>query len=240
MSDRRGQIAAAVTTFQQRLAEVCAETGRNPDDITVVAVTKTFPASDVELLAELGITDVGENRDAEARTKVAEVAARWPALRWHFVGQVQRNKAASIATYADVVQSVDRVPLVTALDNGATAAGRQLDVLIQVNLDSDADPGRGGIAPDNVLGLAQTIGESQSLRLRGVMAVAPLAAPAEEAFTTLAEVSAGVVAVHSGATWISAGMSGDWEKAVAAGATHLRIGAGLLGKRTLPGVLLAR
>jgi uncharacterized pyridoxal phosphate-containing UPF0001 family protein len=223
--------------------------------VSLVAVTKTFPAFDVVLLAELGVTDVAENKDQEASAKAAEVAAvlGTRAPRWHFVGQLQRNKARSVVRYADVVESVDRPELVDALAKAA-AAHRDvpLDVLVQVDLrqfsaatvsggfgaeaaSGGVAGGRGGIAPAEVPRLADAIAGRPELRLAGVMAVAPLEAEAATAFAGLLSVAERLRQDHPGASVISAGMSGDLEAAVASGATHVRVGTALLGGRRPPG-----
>jgi PLP dependent protein len=180
------------------------------------------------------VRDVGENRDQEAAPKAAEVADLRDQLTWHFVGQLQTNKAASVARYADVIHSVDRLRLVTALGAAARKAGRQLRCLVQVSLDDE--PGRGGAAAGQVLAIADAVASLAGLRLDGVMAVAPLAAEAVPggplaAFQRLAEIAALVRAQHPGAVMISAGMSADLEDAIAAGATHVRVGTALLGGR---------
>lgn len=227
MTDRRAELAAALERVRARVAAAVAASGRT-DDPVLVAVTKYFPASDVDLLAELGVGDVGENRDQEAAAKCAELAHR-DRLRVHFIGQLQSNKAGSVARYADVVQSVDRVKVVRALDRGAAQAGRRLDVLLQVGLDRSG--GRGGAAPEDLPALAEAVAAAEHLELRGLMAVAPLAEPARPAFARLGELARALRADHPGATWVSAGMSGDLEDAVAEGATHLRVGSAILGSR---------
>jgi pyridoxal phosphate enzyme (YggS family) len=229
---RRTELRANLATVRHRIEVACAAAGRDPHDVSLVAVTKTWPASDVRLLAELGVTDVGENRDQEARPK--HVACADLGLRWHFVGRLQRNKSGSVATYADVVHSVDRQPLVTALDRAAGDAGRVVTALIQVSLDATAGPARGGARPDLVDDLAAQVAAAGSLRLGGVMAVAPLDADPDTAFARLAEVAARLRDSHPEAVAISAGMSGDLEPAVRHGATHLRIGTALLGHRESP------
>jgi len=223
---RRDELAANLAAVRARMAAAARAAGRSPDELTLVAITKTFPAEDVALLADLGVADVGENRAQEAAAKHAAVPAP---LRWHFVGTLQRNKAALVASFADVVHSVDRSELVTALDRAATA---RLDVLVQVSLDDS--PGRGGAAVADVPALAARVTASEHLVLRGLMAVAPLGADPGPAFERLAAAAARLRADHPEATWISAGMSGDLEAAVAAGATHVRIGTALLGRRPPP------
>lgn len=233
---RRAELAAALDAVNARVAAACASAGRSPQDVTLVAVTKAFPASDVVHLAALGVTDVAENRDQEASAKVAEVVRLGGCgidqLRWHFVGQLQRNKATAVARYADVVHSIDRPRLVTALDHAAQRAGRRLDVLLQVDLDPvRADTARGGAAPGDVPGLADAVVAAAALRLRGVMAVAPRDDDPRAAFERLAALAAQLRADHAQARWVSAGMSGDLEAAVACGATHLRVGSAVLGSR---------
>jgi PLP dependent protein len=228
---RAAEIEAGLSAVRDRVARAAVATGREPALVTVVVVTKTFPASDVRVLHGLGVRDVGENRDQEAAAKAAE-CADLADLRWHFVGQLQTNKAASVASYASVVHSVDRLRLVTALDAAAHRAGRELDVLVQVDLDREPAPaGRGGAAPGDLLPLADAVAGSEALRLRGLMAVAPLGEDPRPAFARLAALTAELRAAHPAATWVSAGMSEDLEAAVAAGATHVRVGSAILGRR---------
>ncbi|MGZ4592218.1 MAG: YggS family pyridoxal phosphate-dependent enzyme, partial [Actinomycetes bacterium] len=206
------------------------------DEITVIAVTKTFPVSDVHHLAALGLTDLGENRDQDAAAKAADAAAQGlTGLRWHFVGQLQTNKAGSVARYADVVHSVDRHRLVDALARGAQRHGRTLTCLVQVDLDERAEHrGRGGAPPADVAMIAEAVEEAPGLVLGGVMAVAPRHEDTREtaaAFGRLAELAGELRTSYPHARMVSAGMSGDLEAAICHGATHLRVGAALLGSR---------
>jgi pyridoxal phosphate enzyme (YggS family) len=226
---RRAELAANIADVRARIAAACAAAGRDPAELTVIAVTKTFPAADVRLLAGLGMTEVAENRDQEAAPKAAQTADL--PLTWHFVGQLQTNKAKSVASYADVVQSVDRLRLVRALSNAAVRAGRTLRCLIQVSLDDPVDPGRGGAAPADAVPLAGAVAAADGLTLGGVMAVAPLGEDPRPAFERLAGIAADLRKAHPEARVVSAGMSGDLEAAIACGATHLRIGTALLGGR---------
>ncbi|MEV4628376.1 YggS family pyridoxal phosphate-dependent enzyme [Micromonospora sp. NPDC049523] len=235
--DRRAQLAASLARTRTRIADAAEAAGRTRDAVTMIAVTKTYPASDVLLLAGLGVREMGENRDQEAAPKAAEVAAVGVDVRWHFVGQLQRNKARSVVTYADLVHSVDSVRLAGAL---AAAADRHRDTplgaLVQVSLDGDAD--RGGALPDSadvdrgLAPVAAEIARQDGLRLAGLMAVAPLGWEPERAFARLAEVAAGFRVDHPTAGLLSAGMSGDLEAAIAYGATHVRVGSALLGMRS--------
>ena len=227
--ERREELAANLAAVRARIAAACAAAGRDPGEITLVAVTKTFPASDVRLLAGLGLTDVAENRDQEAAPKAAATADL--PLTWHFVGQLQTNKARSVASYADVVHSVDRVRLVRALSAAAVRRERTLRCLVQVSLDEPVRADRGGAAPEAVPDLADAVAEAEGLELGGVMAVAPLGADPRPAFERLAAIAADLRTSHPGARAISAGMSGDLEAAIGCGATHLRIGTALLGGR---------
>jgi pyridoxal phosphate enzyme (YggS family) len=230
---RREELSASLQHVHERIRSACRAAGRAPGDVALIVVTKFFPASDIEALCRLGVTDIGENRDQEASAKIAalpsEVRQR---LHVHFIGQLQSNKATSLASYVDAVHSVDRAKLVLALDRAATAAGRDIGALVQVSLSGDSPGrGRGGIPLDGVAELADSVGAAQHLTLRGVMAVAPLGVDPAEAFAELATVAEGVRAAHPEATWISAGMSADLEAAVANGATHLRVGSAILGSR---------
>ncbi|GGS53919.1 YggS family pyridoxal phosphate enzyme [Planobispora rosea] len=224
---RRDEIADGLAGVEARIAEACRAAGRAREELTLIAVSKTYPASDVRLLAELGVRDVGENRDQEAAAKARECADL--GLTWHFIGQLQTNKVRSVVGYADVVHSVDRPRLVAALSGEATRAGREVTCLVQVALDDD--PGRGGARPPDVAALADAVAAAPGLRLGGVMAVAPLEEEPGKAFARLRELAQAVRDTHPGADIISAGMSGDLAEAVANGATHLRVGTALLGRR---------
>jgi hypothetical protein len=226
-SSRREELAARLADVRGRIAKACEVAGRDVGDITLIAVTKTRPASDVRLLSGLGLRDVGENRDAEAAPKAAQCSDL--NLTWHFIGQLQTNKCASVVRYASVVHSVDRARLVHALGRAARRAERVIDCLIEVSL--DGDPARGGTPAGEVPALAEALEAESGLMLRGVMAIAPLGMAPAAAFARLLDSASAVRAVQPSATMISAGMSGDLEAAVEAGATHLRIGTALLGDR---------
>ena len=229
MSARRDEVEAALVRVRERIDAACSSAGRDPAEVTLVVVTKFFPASDVRLLADLGVRHVGENRHQEAAGKASECADL--GLDWHFIGTLQSNKAVAVAGYSSVVQSVDRAKLVTALARGAREAGKVVDCLVQVSLDPPGASGRSGAASSQVHELAERILESEHLRLRGVMGVAPLGGDPRDAFVRLGEVASDVRRLAPAATWISAGMSGDLEQAIAEGATHLRIGSAVLGQR---------
>ncbi|MGB6456958.1 MAG: alanine racemase [Streptosporangiaceae bacterium] len=256
MTDRLAELGANLAAVRSQIAAACAAAGRNPAEISLIAVTKTFPVSDIMLLSQLGVTDIGENRDAEAAPKAAACAAAGIMLRWHFVGQLQVNKAARVASYADMVHSVDRIRLAEALGRRSGAAGRVISCLVQVSLD---DPGRvdgpagtgpdgtgeggtgqggpgradgrGGADPGEVSAVAAVIAAQPSLRLAGVMGVAPLGQPAGPAYARLRELAEAVRTAYPDARVMSAGMSADMGEAIQQGATHVRIGTALLGGR---------
>jgi pyridoxal phosphate enzyme (YggS family) len=229
---RQAELAANLAAVRQRIAAAAAAAGRDPDDVHLVVITKTWPAADVMRLSALGVADVGENRDQEAAPKAAEVAGILGTgrPRWHFVGQLQRNKCRSVVRYADLVHSVDSIRLVEALDEAARQnRERPVDVLVQVSMDGDTS--RGGVpreALDHVLEAAQA---APSLRLRGLMAVAPVNVDPAPVFADLALLVDRVRARYPEATVLSAGMSSDFEAAIRHGATHVRLGSAVLGNR---------
>jgi pyridoxal phosphate enzyme (YggS family) len=235
MTDRKSELAENLARVEERISAACAAAGRKRSDVTLIVVTKTYPASDVRLLHELGVRDVAENRDQDAAPKAAACADL--DLRWHFVGQLQTNKVRSVTSYADVVQSVDRLKLVTALSAAVEKAGRELGCLVQVALDAESGERgeRGGVSPDGIEELAAAVDAAPGLRLDGLMTVAPLAGPyagrQRAAFDRLMDLSTALRANRPAANMVSAGMSADLEEAVAAGATHVRIGTAVLGVR---------
>jgi PLP dependent protein len=230
---RSVELSTSLAQVQDRIEAACRAAGRPREDVQLIVVTKFFPGADIQLLCQCGVTDIGESRDQEASAKIAalpqEVRQR---LQVHFIGQLQSNKAGSVAAYADTVHSIDRDKVVLALDRAATAADRDVGALVQVRLDGDSPGrGRGGIPLGGVAELADRVAVARHLRLRGLMAVAPIGVDPVTAFAQLATVARDLRADHPGATWISAGMSADLEAAVANGATHLRVGSAILGSR---------
>jgi len=219
-------LAARLSAIDARIADAARAAGRDAAEITRIVVTKFHPASLVQELHALGVRDVGENRQQELTAKTDEL--RLDGLRWHFIGQAQTKKAGAIRRGADAVHSVDRDRLADALHRVA-GDDDALDVLVQVNLTDD--PGRGGVVPADAERLAEHIMTLPSLRLRGVMGVAPLGEEPAAAFARLRGLADGIRTVSSEATWISAGMTGDFVEAIDAGATHLRIGSAITGPR---------
>lgn len=250
---RRQQIETNLQAVRARIEAACIAADRDPGEVTLIVVTKFHPAADISHLVDLGVTDIGENRDQEAGAKIAELDPTVrAALTVHFIGQLQTNKAKNVVAYADCIQSVDRLKLVGALDRamadramadrqnphqkaGGTSETRtKIGVLLQVDLGEGEDAGRGGILPDQLPDLADAVGEREHLTLHGVMAVAPFGldeAGTAAAFGRLAVLADAVRERHPKATIRSAGMSGDLELAISSGATHLRVGTAILGSR---------
>ncbi|WP_456553499.1 YggS family pyridoxal phosphate-dependent enzyme [Blastococcus sp. SYSU D01042] len=226
-------LAGNLRAVRARIDAAARAAGRDPSAVALLAVSKTWPAADVRALAALGQSDFGENRAQELVGKAAELADL--DVRWHFIGQLQRNKAAAVARLGAVVHSVDRAALAEALSRAGESAGAPVEVLLQVDLGGpEGELGaRGGADPAEVPALADVVAQLPGARLRGLMAVAPRGADPGPAFQRLARLAARVRADHPGAAELSAGMSGDLEQAVAAGATIVRVGTALFGSRPL-------
>jgi len=222
MTIRSQELSANLDSIRARIGAAVLGSGRSPDEVTLIVVTKTFPASDVQILYDLGVRDFGENRDQEASVKSLELPDD---CRWHFQGQIQSNKLKSIAEWADVLHSIDDISHARKL-NSLVA---EKDVFVQVSLDNL--PNRGGVLPNLLPDFLEEISALANLNLRGLMAVAPLGEEPARAFSRLKELSDQVVRVHPKAHEISAGMSNDFEAAIAQGATHIRIGSQILGVR---------
>ncbi|THG33457.1 YggS family pyridoxal phosphate-dependent enzyme [Naasia lichenicola] len=234
-------LAERLAEVQERIAQSAVRSGRSADELTLIVITKFHPVELVRDLIDLGVRDFGENRHQEARQKAAELAADPTTpddLRWHFVGQLQTKKARQVREYASVIHSVDRPELADALgrrtsDRGSVEDDTRTDVFLQIDLDerSSADPSRGGVAPADLAALTERIVASESLRLLGPMAVAPLGMEPIRAFMRLRELAEQIRAVSPSSRFISAGMSGDFETAIEVGATHLRVGTAITGSR---------
>jgi len=219
------------------VADAAREAGREAAELTTIVVTKFHPASLVRELYDLGVRHVGENRQQEASEKAVQLSDL--DLDWHFIGQLQSKKARSVLGFAGTIHSLDRISLVaaiaTVLENGAPASASMpaVDAFIQLNLTDDAR--RGGVQPDQLLGLAEAVAASPSIRLRGLMAVAPVGEDPRRAFARVREAGQRLLTVAPRATDLSMGMSGDFREAVLEGATHLRIGTAITGNRPTPG-----
>jgi pyridoxal phosphate enzyme (YggS family) len=222
MSSRAAEISANLQAITARIVSAAESAGRDPEEITLIAVTKTFPVSDVKILYELGIRDFGENRDQEGSVKFSELPGD---SNWHFQGQIQSNKLKSIAAWADVIHSIDDISHARKLSSLVGAK----DIFVQVSL--DGLPGRGGVNPEQLLEFLAEVTALANLKVRGLMAVAPLDEPPLEAFKRLKALSETVIKTHPNTWEISAGMSNDFEAAISQGATHIRIGSQILGVR---------
>jgi len=219
-------LAARLARVDGEIVDAARAAGRDPAGLTRIVITKFHPAELVRQLADLGVRDIGENRHQEAAVKAAELSDL--DLNWHFVGQLQSNKAKAVRRYASSVHSLDRASLADAL-----AGDTALDVFLELNL--TGDPARGGVDPGMLPALAERVLSTSGLVLRGVMAVAPLGEEPRAAFARVRAASEQLRRLDPGATAISAGMSGDFREAIAEGATHLRIGTAITGKRPVPG-----
>ena len=222
MTARRIEIAENLAKVKERITKAADASKRDIGEITLIAVTKTFPVSDIEILYELGIRNFGENRDQEGSVKAPELPDD---AIWHFQGQIQSNKLKSIVNWADVVHSIDQFSHAQKLDS----FGRKKDIFIQVALDQSEN--RGGIQPSELLNFVESLTALSNLRILGLMAVAPLGEEPDSAFNRLSEISKNLLAIHPGMRAISAGMSNDFEAAISNGATHIRIGSQILGVR---------
>jgi len=242
MSERESELATALAALRDRLAAAAQTAGRDVADVELLPITKFFPASDVAILWRLGCRSFGESREQEASAKIAEFQALTGAtdVRWHMVGQIQRNKAKHIAAWADTVHSLSAPKVAAALDRGALQAiddGLRIDpvnVFVQISLDGDTE--RGGVDvgdPTAVDAICAQVAQADGLRLVGLMAIPPLGVDPDEAFAALAAEHRRVRTVHPGATQLSAGMSGDLEAAVRHGSTCVRVGTALMGSRPL-------
>jgi len=226
VDDRRAEISQNLHEVRDRIDSTTIAAGRQPREVSLIVVTKNFPASDVAHLASLGVQDVGENRHQEGSVKSGEVDAE---LTWHFIGQLQRNKVAAVLGWADVIQSVDRLELAQEIVKRAPLRDRPIRVLIQISLDGSA--GRAGAAPQDLSAIAAVLAGAPQVDLSGVMAVAPLDEDPRAAFERLSGIREGFLRDHPTATWCSAGMSNDYVEAIERGATHVRIGSSILGSR---------
>jgi PLP dependent protein len=223
--DRKEELSRSLSDVQARIHDATARVSRKTEEVTLVAVTKTYPVSDVEILRQLGVTNFGENRSAEGLEKSALVSAHW-----HFQGQIQSNKIAAISSWAQTVHSLDDLSHVAKFDRAVgEIPEKRLNIFIQISLDGDAS--RAGVAGDDLLALGQAISSAQNLDLVGLMVVPPVQADPEKAFSVVADLAQRFRNEFPMAQSLSAGMSGDYEIAIAHGATHIRVGSQILGPR---------
>ncbi len=233
---RSNEIALGLANAKERITSAAISVKRDPSEIALIVVTKTFPKSDVEILYELGIRDFGENRDQEGSLKADEFHLD---AKWHFQGQIQSNKIKSILSWADVIHSLADLDHAKRINNRVFLAAdksnvSKIPILIQVSLDSDLvrSEGRNGIDPKEIEKFAESIMQLEGLELKGLMAVAPISEIPESAFARLAGIFSDFQGIYPDAKWLSAGMSGDFESAIHHGATHVRLGSSILGNRS--------
>ena len=221
MSTRKDEIAQNLQEVKERIIGAAKSVNRDPNEIELIVVTKTFPISDIEILRELGETNFGENRDQEAGPKAEIISATW-----HFQGQIQSNKIKSICQWADVIHSISSEKEILKF----AQSERKHQLFLQVSL--DGQEGRGGASPAELAQLADLVNESNNLELLGLMAVAPLGVEPDKAFADLAQINQGFASQFLNSKFLSAGMSGDFEAAIKYGATHIRVGSSILGSRS--------
>ena len=223
--DRKAELSRSLKDVRNRVSAAASKASRKPEDVTLVVVTKTYPVSDVEILHELGVTDFGENRSTEGLEKSSLIAAHW-----HFQGQIQSNKIAAISSWAQTVHSLDDLSHVAKFDRAVgEIPGKRLRVFIQLSLDGDAS--RAGVSGDELMALGHAVISTKHLDLAGLMVVPPVQAEPERAFSEVAAIAANFRREFPMAQSLSAGMSGDYEIAIAHGATHIRVGSQILGTR---------
>jgi pyridoxal phosphate enzyme (YggS family) len=221
MSNRKEEITIKLEDVKERINRAAESAGRDPAEVKLIVVTKTFPVTDIEILRDLGEVNFGENRDQEAGPKAEIISATW-----HFQGQIQSNKIKSICQWADVIHSISSEKEILKF----AQSERKHQLFLQVSLDGQA--GRGGASPAELVQLADLVNESNNLELLGLMAVAPLGVEPEKAFADLAQINQGFQSQFPNSKYLSAGMSGDFEAAIKFGATHIRVGSSILGSRS--------
>jgi len=223
---RKDQILSNLELVKAKISAAAQAAGRSPSEITLIAVTKTFPVSDLEILYELGVRNFGENRDQEAAPKVGVLPAD---ITWHFQGGIQSNKLKSISNWASVIHSVDKFKYAQMISQ--FSVGKTKEIFIQVSLDTILQS-REGVDPADLMQLAEQIMSLPNLEVKGLMAVAPLDQPTEQAFVRLQQIQQKFIQLYPAASSLSSGMSGDYELAISLGATHVRIGSSILGNRS--------
>ena len=223
---RKDQILSNLELVKEKISSAAQAAGRSPSEITLIAVTKTFPVSDLEILYELGVRNFGENRDQEAAPKVGALPAD---ITWHFQGGIQSNKLKSISNWASVIHSVDKFKYAQMISQ--FSVGKTKEIFIQVSLDT-LTQSREGVDPADLTQLAEQIMSLPNLEVKGLMAVAPLDQPTEQAFVRLQQIQQKFIQLYPAASSLSSGMSGDYELAISLGATHVRIGSSILGNRS--------
>lgn len=228
---RQDELAKSLKSIREGIEKACRKVHRDPSEVTLIAVTKNFPSSDIRTLYELGVSDFGESKVQECSQKFDELSD--VTATWHFIGNIQSNKIKELVRIADVIHSVDSAKHVDKINAQAADNEKVMTLLVQVNLDPDFPNNRGGVGPDEIENLAERITALDNVRLGGLMFIASPLLVTEQAYESFSGVVNVFQTNHPNATWVSAGMSSDIEEAIAIGATHLRIGSKLLGNRPL-------
>lgn len=223
---RKDEILSNLELVKEKISAAAKAAGRAPSEITLIAVTKTFPISDLEILYELGVRNFGENRDQEAVPKAGALPVD---ITWHFQGGIQSNKLKSISNWASVIHSVDKFKYAQMISQ--FSVDKTKEIFIQVSLDT-LPQSREGVDPADLMQLAEQIMSLPNLEVRGLMAVAPLDQPTEQAFVRLQQIQQAFIQLYPAANSLSSGMSGDYELAISLGATHVRVGSSILGNRS--------
>ncbi|HEX2236540.1 MAG TPA: YggS family pyridoxal phosphate-dependent enzyme [Actinomycetota bacterium] len=225
-------VASNLAAVRARIEAAARRAGRGRDDVCLVAVGKTWPPGALQEALDAGVRDLGENRAQELRDKVAALGDR---ARWHFIGHLQTNKVRHVVGVAHLVHSVDRVELARAVSRRAAGLGVEQAVLIEVNVAGEAS--KHGVAPEDAVELAAEVAALDRVRVRGLMTVAPWPDRAEDSrpvYAELARIGRAVAASVPGATELSMGMTRDFEVAVEEGATIVRVGEAIFGRRARP------
>ena len=225
MSQRELEIATALANVEERISKASAAAGRERSEITLIAVTKTYPATDVKILRNLGVKNFGENRSDEGLEKSELIPATW-----HFQGQVQGRKLKDIALWALFIHSIDSSDHIAKLSRICSERDRKISIFLQLSL--DGAPDRGGVRAEQLTQLAEQVASDTNLHLAGLMCVPPVEYEFDRAFSEIADVHETFKKGFPDAAGLSAGMSSDFEVAIAYGATHLRVGSEILGSRT--------
>ena len=225
MTTRVDVISESLAQVKKKISTAALGASRSVDEITLIAVTKTYPISDVEILHSLGERNFGENRSEEGAEKSAQVSGTW-----HYQGQVQSRKLREIAGWATYIHSIDSPDHALKLSRICAELGKDISIFLQLSL--DGAPDRGGVIDTDIFALAEKVAELPNIKLAGLMCVPPVTYEHQRAFSEIAQIHQRFISSFSEAKSLSAGMSSDFEVAIAHGATHLRIGSQILGSRT--------
>lgn len=224
MTKRADVIAESLERVKEKITAAAHGASRSVDEITLITVTKTYPVSDIKILHDLGERNFGENRSEEGVEKSIQVNGTW-----HYQGQVQSRKLREIAGWATYIHSIDSSDHALKLSRICGELGKDIAIFLQLSL--DGAPDRGGVIDTEIFALAEKLVNLPNINLAGLMCVPPLSYEHQRAFSEIAQIQQRFISSFSEAKSLSAGMSSDFEVAIAHGATHLRIGSQILGSR---------